>query len=1253
MICFLAAGLLSTELQAQGTYEQGASDVSLGRFGTWPYSGSVFAYEEDIVKRVCADHILRDHKDLTQKWTLYFGVTDDMHPVENIPPFSGTPIEDDTIWPEEQNWVYKKYAVLRDNAPIGGLPTAPNYLNIGHGYTYTVSVNSTSPGTRIQSVKDRFYLENTGHGFGYVAYQFQLPNGKSKSKILGDFADPAAPTVVIDGQDLYENWILLFDSDNASFCPYSTQIPVLVSFSHRPVNIECADDYIKLNFDPDPHGNFISVFLSLPFGSAAVDKATASNWRGVLPKDVVERCRLINRIANNWPVDVDETFSFEDISGQVPRVFVRNQFSYSYMGGAWESNGYVSNTPYVLMPPVVGLAQQEGLDVTTSSAVDIEFPTKYGPLLMVDLVSTAEFEIPGAPVHDVHLVGTTGETIWKQRVNRMINLSALETGKFEWTVALLGGLCNRGEAATLAMTRDWARDHYISYMKNTIEKRLFDYGGSHTVCSEEHPWDYNYGWEEMTWENIPLPPEGVWPPFWAHTYLLPDPIYSTHIPHDIDASAAIVLIFLYEYGLWSGDWALLDDHWQAGSNVPGIPDIYFPLELLQDWAYMAASHELWGGGGSQMDMFNAQIEGYSAFAKIAEILGHDEEARRARYLAAKAQIPFALRWVAKDYIGQHYKLLDDFTEENQVISGFSEWEPSGPVKMLALDTGVRGFFTMDEWADWTISGQTIHPLNYDILRTLLDESIPGEMPFRDVLADCRYEMEASDLLNTSGEPKTGTFAESKLFGFFKWRDLLPMNKTDLISWIDTLYMDFEGDPSSGSIKGARYQYPLYMIDNSFWYSKTLGDHYYRDPVKFFPFPLMAAIAEAHGVPVRIGAWAPAKLKSATFDPQNDKFIAEFEMDQQTGLPDPVVRLQVNHQTSPPVVTLGNYGTPTYDPLWKVWEIPLYGYGEWKVELDIEKEIGSSWTTIGSNSNLISDPGFEESGFERTNIEIGWRPVDNFDADADWVFTSTDDFYTGDQSARLEVQQENQVASLWQYLWIGEGHSFDLGFWYKIMSNDLVLQVSVFKYADDVGCLDPLETDIWYFTCPPCPCTRCANCTGGDCTGEWQHFTATCNMNSAAKLKLEFAIRDRWSVEDEAQYPWVPGNEHKVYLDDVSILCSALDTGSGKGKGFEDPDISLTSASGPLLSEVSSQPNPFNPSTVISFKLGRSKHVSLKIYDLAGRLVRTLVNDELKSGPHQITWDGKTNKGMPSASGIYFFRLSVAHKIVTGKLVLIK
>jgi len=83
------------------------------------------------------------------------------------------------------------------------------------------------------------------------------------------------------------------------------------------------------------------------------------------------------------------------------------------------------------------------------------------------------------------------------------------------------------------------------------------------------------------------------------------------------------------------------------------------------------------------------------------------------------------------------------------------------------------------------------------------------------------------------------------------------------------------------------------------------------------------------------------------------------------------------------------------------------------------------------------------------------------------------------------------------------------------------------------------------------------------------------------------------------------------------------------------------------------PNPFNPTTTISFGLRERGAVSLKIYDAAGRLVRTLVDEVREAGTYRETWDGRNNRGTRVASGIYFYRMKTPGFVWSRKMALLR
>ncbi len=91
----------------------------------------------------------------------------------------------------------------------------------------------------------------------------------------------------------------------------------------------------------------------------------------------------------------------------------------------------------------------------------------------------------------------------------------------------------------------------------------------------------------------------------------------------------------------------------------------------------------------------------------------------------------------------------------------------------------------------------------------------------------------------------------------------------------------------------------------------------------------------------------------------------------------------------------------------------------------------------------------------------------------------------------------------------------------------------------------------------------------------------------------------------------------------------------------------------LPSLAHNRPNPFNPSTVIAFRLPDAGAATLKVFDLDGRLVATLLRGDLPAGTHQVTWRGRDDHGRPVASGTYFYRLDAGDWSQTKRMILVK
>ena len=124
------------------------------------------------------------------------------------------------------------------------------------------------------------------------------------------------------------------------------------------------------------------------------------------------------------------------------------------------------------------------------------------------------------------------------------------------------------------------------------------------------------------------------------------------------------------------------------------------------------------------------------------------------------------------------------------------------------------------------------------------------------------------------------------------------------------------------------------------------------------------------------------------------------------------------------------------------------------------------------------------------------------------------------------------------------------------------------------------------------------------------------------------------------------------------LVVLTDAGSDQGENIRLSAI--TSIAGINLKEMPKKfallqnyPNPFNPDTRMSYGLPKAAHVTIQIYDISGRLVRTLVDRSMSAGYHQETWDGRNSHGQLVSSGLYFCKMKAADYQKTIKLLFAK
>ena len=140
--------------------------------------------------------------------------------------------------------------------------------------------------------------------------------------------------------------------------------------------------------------------------------------------------------------------------------------------------------------------------------------------------------------------------------------------------------------------------------------------------------------------------------------------------------------------------------------------------------------------------------------------------------------------------------------------------------------------------------------------------------------------------------------------------------------------------------------------------------------------------------------------------------------------------------------------------------------------------------------------------------------------------------------------------------------------------------------------------------------------------------------------------------DTADCPWCSGCAHShcfnCYRKGKAFwwMLGAMVTGMEAGV-----DSGPADATGPHLAQ--NRPNPFSPSTEIGLSLPEPSRVTVEVYTLAGRKVKTLADCELSAGDHALTWDGTDERGRPVAAGAYFCAVRTADGADARKMVLLR
>ena len=153
-------------------------------------------------------------------------------------------------------------------------------------------------------------------------------------------------------------------------------------------------------------------------------------------------------------------------------------------------------------------------------------------------------------------------------------------------------------------------------------------------------------------------------------------------------------------------------------------------------------------------------------------------------------------------------------------------------------------------------------------------------------------------------------------------------------------------------------------------------------------------------------------------------------------------------------------------------------------------------------------------------------------------------------------------------------------------------------------------------------------------------------NAVSKTNLNDPSALVTGLETKSTYYW-----RVLSKTDNGSTSSYSTTGSFTTSGATSVEEQETIPTAYELSQ--NYPNPFNPTTRINFAIPQNSFVTIKVYDMLGREVKTLINQQMVSGNHSIDWNADNNLGIKVATGMYIYRITAGNFVSTKKMVLIK
>ena len=183
-------------------------------------------------------------------------------------------------------------------------------------------------------------------------------------------------------------------------------------------------------------------------------------------------------------------------------------------------------------------------------------------------------------------------------------------------------------------------------------------------------------------------------------------------------------------------------------------------------------------------------------------------------------------------------------------------------------------------------------------------------------------------------------------------------------------------------------------------------------------------------------------------------------------------------------------------------------------------------------------------------------------------------------------------------------------------------------------------------------SNCGNCHLGNSSGglnlsTYQNLMAGGN-SGAVIVPGDHANSYLWQKVNNGEMP--PGNNPDLNTNEINLIAQWIDEGA-----LENPALEIYNNAQIPKEYILNQnyPNPFNPVTTLRYDLPEQSDVTITIYNMLGRKVKTLVNPTQDAGFKSMIWDATNDYGKPVSAGVYLYQIQAGEFVQTKKMVLLK